>query len=77
MRSPRVNFATLSLLAIIRFYKRYVSAFMPVACRHLPTCSDYAYLAVEKYGFSLGILMAVKRLLRCRPFGTEGYDPVP
>lgn len=77
MKPPRVSVAAYFALTLIGFYKRYVSAFIPVSCRHLPTCSNYAYLAVEKHGFIRGALIAVKRLLRCRPFGTEGYDPVP
>jgi putative membrane protein insertion efficiency factor len=49
--------------------------FLP-ACRFVPTCSEYAAEAIEKYGVAGGGLMAVKRLLRCRPFARAGYDPV-
>ena len=46
------------------------------ACRHIPTCSNYAIEAIETYGSLKGSFMAFKRILRCNPFGTSGYDPV-
>ena len=46
-------------------------------CRFYPTCSNYAYEAIEKYGFIYGWYLAIKRILRCNPFGKTGYDPVP
>lgn len=64
-------------LALIRFYQSALSPLLPSACRYYPTCSAYAYEAVEKRGALRGVGMTLRRLLRCRPFGGYGYDPVP
>ena len=65
------------LLAAIRFYRRYISPLRKPCCRFIPTCSEYALEAVEKYGPWKGSWLALKRLLRCHPFCRGGYDPVP
>lgn len=66
------------LLSLIRFYQRYLSPLKGgPTCRFYPTCSQYAYEAVSKYGAGRGGYMAVKRVLRCHPFHPGGYDPVP
>jgi len=65
------------LLWLIRAYKRFVSPMLPPACRFQPTCSEYAWQAVDRYGAAKGSWLAVKRLLRCHPFNPGGYDPVP
>jgi hypothetical protein len=62
---------------LIRAYQYLVSPVLPPSCRFTPTCSQYAYEAVSRYGAMRGGLMAVKRLLRCHPFHPGGYDPVP
>ena len=64
-------------LALLRFYKRFISPLLPSACRFEPTCSVYMYQAVEKYGVIKGGWMGVKRIGRCHPFHPGGYDPVP
>jgi len=64
-------------LVVIRFYQYAISPHLPAACRYYPSCSCYAYEAVNKYGFLRGFLMAVRRVLRCHPFRSGGYDPVP
>lgn len=64
-------------LWLIRRYQRYVSPMLPSACRFEPTCSEYGYQAIEKYGIMRGGAMAVWRVLRCNPFCKGGYDPVP
>ena len=61
----------------LRGYKRWISPMLPAACRYVPTCSEYAEEAVERYGVLRGGAMAVWRLLRCHPFGGSGWDPVP
>ena len=65
-------------LAMIRFYRRHISPRKrgPV-CRYIPSCSQYAVTAIERYGAWKGGWMALWRLLRCNPFGRGGYDPVP
>ncbi len=65
------------VLLSIRFYKEAISPHLPSSCRYTPTCSSYAYQAVEKYGPLKGLWLAVKRILRCHPFHPGGYDPVP
>ena len=65
------------LLALVRFYRRAISPFRPPCCRYIPTCSEYAVEAVEKYGAAKGGLLALRRLMRCHPFHKGGYDPVP
>ena len=66
------------LLSLIRFYRRSISPLFPPSCRFVPTCSEYALQAVEKYGPLRGGFMALRRFLRCHPFHKGGwYDPVP
>jgi uncharacterized protein len=60
----------------IRLYQRFVSPALPPSCRFVPTCSDYGYEAIAKYGIIKGGRLAVWRILRCNPFGRGGYDPV-
>jgi putative membrane protein insertion efficiency factor len=64
-------------LAIIRFYQRHISPGRPPACRFLPTCSQYAYEALERHGLVKGSALTLGRLLRCHPWNPGGYDPVP
>jgi putative membrane protein insertion efficiency factor len=59
-----------------RLYKRFISPFLPPACRFEPTCSVYAAEAIETHGL-YGLWLAVKRILKCQPFHPGGYDPVP
>ncbi len=61
----------------IRLYQRYISPLLGPNCRFHPTCSEYAFLAVEKYGFFKGGFLAVKRILRCNPWGGSGIDNLP
>ena len=65
------------LLALIRFYSKCISPCFPARCRYRPTCSAYAYEAIQKYGAVKGSFLAAKRILRCNPFHKGGYDPVP
>lgn len=66
------------LLALIRFYRRWLSPSLPGKCRFTPTCSEYGLQAIEKYGAYKGSWLTFKRLLRCNPFyHGDYYDPVP
>lgn len=67
------------LLWLIRFYRRRISPLTPPTCRYIPTCSQYALEAIEKYGALRGGWLALKRICRCQPFYSwKGpYDPVP
>ena len=64
-------------LLLIGFYRSYISPLKPPCCRYIPTCSEYAMIAIERYGALKGGYMAVKRILRGHPFHKGGYDPVP
>ena len=66
-----------AILRMIRFYQTAMSPLFPPRCRYIPTCSEYALQAVEKYGPLRGGFLALRRLLRCNPFHKGGYDPVP
>ncbi|MCF0189419.1 MAG: membrane protein insertion efficiency factor YidD [Bacteroidaceae bacterium] len=65
------------LTAPILFYQRFISPLTPPACRFTPTCSQYALEAIRKHGPLKGGWLAVRRILRCHPWGGYGYDPVP
>ena len=66
------------LIKSIKFYQKYLSALKGRAtCIYIPTCSQYAIEALQKYGVVKGWLLAVWRILRCNPFAKGGYDPVP
>lgn len=65
-------------LAVLRSYKLYASPWFAGSCRFEPTCSAYAYEAIERFGVRRGMWMGLKRLLRCHPLSRKfGYDPVP
>ena len=65
------------LLLLIRGYQRAISPLLPPACRYAPTCSQYALEAIAAHGALRGVWLALKRLARCHPGHTGGYDPVP
>ena len=71
------RFLTALLLLPIYFYQRAISPLTPPSCRFTPTCSEYAVQALRKDGPLKGLYLAVRRLLRCHPWGGSGYDPVP
>jgi putative membrane protein insertion efficiency factor len=64
-------------LFLIRLYQRSVSPLLGRHCRFYPTCSEYMFQAVDRYGFIKGILLGTRRLFRCHPFHPGGVDPVP
>ncbi len=65
------------LIIPVRLYKILISPFLPQACRHVPTCSTYAIEALKVHGPIKGLWLATKRIAKCNPWGTSGYDPVP
>lgn len=64
-------------LAPVYFYRMCISPLFPPVCRFTPTCSEYCVEAVKKHGIFKGFCLTTKRILRCRPGGGSGYDPVP
>tara|TARA_B100000029_G_scaffold479041_1_gene525696 strand:+ start:438 stop:689 length:252 start_codon:yes stop_codon:yes gene_type:complete len=76
-----MKFITNLLILIIKFYKYFISPYLPASCRYLPTCSEYFIDALKFHGIFKGSLLGVKRILRCHPIkmlgGKSGYDPVP
>jgi putative membrane protein insertion efficiency factor len=64
------------ILRLISFYQKYIPK-SPDGCRYSPTCSQYFYQAVEKYGILHGSSLGIKRILRCHPWSVGGYDPLP
>ncbi|MBQ2222458.1 MAG: membrane protein insertion efficiency factor YidD [Bacteroidales bacterium] len=65
------------LVGLVRFYQVCISPLKPASCRFTPTCSQYALEALRKYGPFKGSWLALRRILRCHPWGGSGYDPVP
>ena len=68
---------TRGLLWLIKAYQGFLSPYLPSSCRFTPTCSEYTYQAVERYGVPRGLWLGVKRLGRCHPYSSGGFHPVP
>jgi hypothetical protein len=64
-------------LQLIKLYQSTISQVVPPSCRFMPTCSQYTFEAIEKYGFFKGTWLGARRIIRCNPFNPGGYDPVP
>lgn len=64
------------LIAVVRLYQK-IPGQWHMQCRYSPTCSEYMIEAIEEYGSIKGLLLGIKRILRCNPWGGSGYDPVP
>ncbi len=65
------------LIWLIRFYKKNISSRTPPRCKYYPTCSSYGIGAIERFGAVKGTALTIWRILRCNPFSSGGYDPVP
>ena len=71
-----MNIFTLLLIKFIKIYKYLVSPMIGPSCRYQPTCSDYSIEALKNYGFVKGLLLSLKRIMSCHPWGNSGFDPV-
>jgi hypothetical protein len=69
--------AILPFVALVRFYQKGISPFLPSACRYSPTCSQYMIEALQTHGLFKGLWLGTKRIASCNPWGGSGYDPVP
>lgn len=65
------------IIAIIRFYQKFISPLKPPTCRFYPTCSQYGLEAVKRFGAIKGGWLTIKRIAKCHPFHPGGFDPVP
>jgi len=65
------------LIKFVRLYQLTLSPFLGQNCRHYPTCSTYTIEAIQEWGPLKGVWLGIKRILKCHPWGTSGYDPVP
>ncbi len=61
---------------MIIFYQRAISPCFPSSCRFYPTCSQYTFEAIDKNGLGRGVILGIKRIIRCHPFNPGGYDPI-
>ena len=61
----------------IKIYQKLISPFLGYSCRFTPTCSNYTIEVINKFGIIKGTLLSIKRILKCNPFGSSGYDPIP
>lgn len=71
-----MSYLTQGFLGFLRFYKKLISPLLGQVCRFTPSCSEYMYDAVSRYGLLKGIYLGSKRILRCHPFSKGGFDPV-
>tara|TARA_Y100001980_G_scaffold41873_1_gene19450 strand:+ start:82 stop:321 length:240 start_codon:yes stop_codon:yes gene_type:complete len=71
-----MNFFTLLMIKIIKVYKFLISPLFGNTCRFLPTCSEYSIDALKTHGFFKGLILSLKRILSCNPWGSGGFDPV-
>ena len=76
-KRPRSSLLALCLLGLVKFYQLFISPLIGPRCRYQPTCSAYAAEALRLHGGLKGGMLAIRRILRCHPWGGFGYDPVP
>lgn len=77
MKNILVKIPVYCACGVIVFYRKAISPLFKSCCRFQPTCSEYSLIAFKRFGFKKGFLLTIKRILRCRPGGPYGYDPVP
>lgn len=65
------------MISLVKFYQFAISPYLGSNCRHTPTCSNYMIGAIKEWGTAKGFWLGLKRIFKCHPWGTSGYDPVP
>lgn len=71
------NIVLYPILLIIKIYQTVLSPILPSTCRYSPTCSEYTKQSLIKFGLIKGGLISIKRIIKCNPWGGNGYDPIP
>jgi len=71
------NIVLYPILLIIKIYQNILSPILPSTCRYSPTCSEYTKQSLIKFGLLKGGLISIKRIIKCNPWGGNGYDPIP
>ena len=71
-----MNYFTILMIKIIKVYKFLISPLFGNSCRFLPTCSEYSIDSLKTHGFFKGLILSLKRILSCNPWGSSGFDPV-
>lgn len=71
------NIVLYPILLIIKIYQTVLSPILPSTCRYSPTCSEYTKQSLSKFGLLKGGLISIKRIIKCNPWGGNGYDPIP
>ncbi|TDJ68010.1 MAG: membrane protein insertion efficiency factor YidD [Proteobacteria bacterium] len=77
LRHTLAGAATRCMIYLVKAYRLGVSPLLSPCCRHLPTCSEYFVEALERHGPIVGSYYGIRRIVRCHPWGTSGFDPVP
>ena len=72
-----LNLFKLLFINLIKIYQRFISPFFPSSCKFSPSCSKYGIEAINKHGAIKGLILTVKRILKCNPWSKGGYDPIP
>jgi len=72
-----LNLFKLLFINLIKIYQRFISPFFPSSCKFSPSCSKYGIEAINKHGIIKGLVLTVKRILKCNPWSKGGYDPIP
>ena len=71
------KYISFPLILMIRLYQLFISPLLGQNCRYLPTCSEYSVKSLKEHGLFRGSILSIKRISKCHPFGSHGFDPVP
>ena len=71
------KYISFPLILMIRLYQLFISPLLGQNCRYLPTCSEYSVKSLKEHGLFRGLILSIKRISKCHPWGSHGFDPVP